>query len=184
MNCIKWILFFTVAFLSESNCTEFYKYIDKNGNACFTSDYYKVPEAQRKEMKPYIEYQAEPGSREEKDPKEEPLRVEESGKSAKDRDEAELEKTKSRLEGERKDLLQEYETLMKEKQLLDTERDRKPGTRKATLEYNEKADGLSERIKKYENRLKIHNRAVELYNTGVENRSEQLKKDSEKGEKK
>ncbi|MEA3438311.1 MAG: DUF4124 domain-containing protein, partial [Thermodesulfobacteriota bacterium] len=55
MNLIKLFICLIIIFFSTTVSAEFYKYVDSNGNTCFTDDFNKVPEDQRAGLKGYEE---------------------------------------------------------------------------------------------------------------------------------
>jgi hypothetical protein len=59
MNLIKLFICLIIILFSTTVSAEFYKYVDENGNTCFTDDFNKVPEDQRAGLKGYEESESD-----------------------------------------------------------------------------------------------------------------------------
>jgi len=111
MNLIKLFICIIFIFFSTTVSAEFYKYVDENGNTCFTDDFNKVPEDQRAGLKGYEEYESDSDTDtvEKKAVKEN--KVQDDNENIKN-----LEKFHDRLNNTRLQLVEEHEKIKKERE--------------------------------------------------------------------
>ena len=151
MNLIKLFGCLIIIFFSTTVSAEFYKYVDENGNICFTDDFNKVPEDQRAGLKGYEESESDGDTDtvEKKVVKE--IKVQDDNENKEN-----LGKFYDRLNNTRLQLVKEHEEIQKErKQIIE---DRK------NAETSEDTGKVNERIKKLNKRqeeLKNKNEAFE-----------------------
>lgn len=137
MNLIKLFICLIIIFFSTTVSAEFYKYVDENGNTCFTDDFNKVPKDQRAGLKGYEDSESDTDTVEKKPAKEK--EVQDDNKNQED-----LEKFHDRLNNTRLQLIEEHEEIKKERE--QNIEDRK------NAETTEDAWKVNERIKKLNKR--------------------------------
>jgi hypothetical protein len=183
MNYIKYLILIAFLLFSANASAEFYKYVDENGNVRFTDDINEVPEAQRSNIRSYVESKSKevPEQQVTQDIMEnqaEPEEASPAGQQANFPDLSEnepesLEDTKSRLELMKIEIDQEYEAL-KDAQAQLAEEKEAAKTREQIIEYNQKAEELNTRIKAYVEKGKAYEAGVDAYNQRI------MKKNKEK----
>lgn len=141
MNLIKLFICLIIIFFSTTVSAEFYKYVDANGNTCFTDDFNKVPEDQRADLKGYEESKidSDTDTVEKKAVKE--IKVPDDNKNQEDLDKFHdrLNKTRLQIKQELQDIKNEKEQHKNAKKNAKTEAD--------VIEINEKAKIINERQK-------------------------------------
>ena len=138
MSLIKLFICMIIIFFSTTVSAEFYKYVDENGNTCFTDDFNKVPEDQRAGLKGYEESESSDTNVVEKKAVKE-KKIQEDSENIKT-----LEKFHDRLINTRLQLVKEHEEIKKERE--QNIEDRK------NAETTEDAWKINERIKKLNKR--------------------------------
>jgi len=151
MNLIKLFGCLIIIFFSTTVSAEFYKYVDENGNTCFTDDFNKVPEDQRAGLKGYEESESNIDTDivEKKAVKEK--KVQDDNENQKN-----LRKFYDRLNNTRLQLVKENEEIAKEREQIIEDR--------KNAETSEDAGKVKERIKnlnKRQEELKKKNEAFE-----------------------
>ena len=141
MNLIKLFICLIIIFFSTTVSAEFYKYVDANGNTCFTDDFNKVPEDQRAGLKGYEESEIDSDTEtvEKKAVKE--IKVPEDNKNQED-----LDKFHDRLNKTRLQIKQEIQDIEKEKEQHKNAK-KNAKTEADVIEINEKAKIINERQK-------------------------------------
>lgn len=174
MNYLR--IFITISFLmfAAGAGAEFYKYVDEDGSVRFTDDINQVPEAQRANIRSYVESESEELS--------EPEVAQESqsdGAAAdqqvnspdlSDSEQQNLEDTKKRIDQLKSEIDQEYEALLKEKEQLAKEKEQAK-TKAQIIEYNKKVESMNQRIASYEKKGKAYKAEVDAYNERVTGRT-------------
>ena len=145
---------------------EFYKYVDKDGKVQFTDNIANIPADQRSQVQEYEDAPEKPRAGVSGDSEttkaaaeKEPLSDEDNGSAA-----AEQLRETGRQLGE------EYEALMKEKEELEKQ-EFKRLTSRAGRNLVERINDLNARIADYDQRLEAHNKAVEAHNARIENKA-------------
>jgi hypothetical protein len=120
---------------------EFYKYVDENGNTCFTDDFNKVPEDQRAGLKGYEEYESDSDTDVVEKKAEKEIKVQDDNENQED-----LEKFHDRLNKTRLQIKQEIQDINNEKkQHKNAKKNAK--TEADVIEINEKAKIINEKQK-------------------------------------
>ena len=137
MNLIKLFGCLIIIFFSTTVSAEFYKYVDENGNTCFTDDFNKVPEDQRAGLKWYEESESDSDTatvekKAVKDKKE--IKAQDDNENQKT-----LGKFYDRLNNTRLQLVKENEEIEKEREQIIEDR--------KNAETSEDAGKVKERIK-------------------------------------
>jgi len=167
MNLIKLFICLIIIFLSTTVSAEFYKYVDKNGNTCFTDDFNKVPEDQRTGLKGYEESEIDSNT-----DTVEKKAVEE--KKVQDENQEDLEKFHDRLNNTRLQLVEEHKEIKKERE--QNIEDRK------NAKTTEDAWKVNERIKKLNKRQEELKKKYETFEIERKKYRERLE-EAEKKEK-
>jgi len=141
MNLIKLFICLIIILFSTTVSAEFYKYVDANGNTCFTDDFNKVPEDQRASLKGYEESEVDSDTEtvEKKTVKE--IKVQDDNENQEDLDKFHdrLNKTRLQIKQEIQDIKNAKEQHQNAKKNAKTEAD--------VIEINEKARIINERQK-------------------------------------
>jgi len=141
MNLIKLFICLIIILFSTTVSAEFYKYVDANGNTCFTDDFNKVPEDQRASLKGYEESEVNSDTEtvEKKTVKE--IKVQDDNENQEDLDKFHdrLNKTRLQIKQEIQDIKNAKEQHQNAKKNAKTEAD--------VIEINEKARIINERQK-------------------------------------
>ncbi len=150
MNLIKLFICIIFIFFSTTVSAEFYKYVDENGNTCFTDDFNKVPEDQRAGLKGYEESESnsDTDTIEKKAVKEK--KVPDDNKNQEN-----LEKFHDRLNNTRLQLVEEREEIKKERE--QNIEDRK------NAKTTEDAWNVNERIKKTNKKQEELKKKIETF---------------------
>jgi hypothetical protein len=152
---------------------EFYRYVDKEGNACYTDDLSNVPAEQRTKVDEYEELyiQPAPEKKSEKKKKTEIIKQQE-GTSKEPLSKKDEEGTKEeRLNKAGAKLQAQYQVLMKEREQLD-KATKSPLTRDERREFAEKIREFNARIKEHEKARQAFDNEVEAYNASIEEEAE------------
>jgi chromosome segregation ATPase len=148
MNLIKLLICLIIIFLSTTVSAEFYKYVDENGNTCFTDDFNKVPEDQRAGLKEYEEPESDRDTDTFEEKPEKENKVQDDNKN-----QEYLEKFHDRLNNTRLQLLEEQKEIKKKREQIIEDR-KNAKTNEEILKTNERAKQLNksqeELEKKYE----------------------------------
>ena len=167
MIYIVWIFSILIISFSSSASSEFYKYIDNNGNIRFTDDYSKVPKSQRTRIEKYDEYKNEKESID--------VSTKKKDKSIPKED---LDEVYRRLNKKEQELALEYETLLKEQQALMNEQ--KSLTTEKIKQLNPKILMLNKKIEDYKTKREALNKEVKQYNAKVAEKNNTTKKGGKK----
>ncbi len=151
MNLIKLFICLIIISFSATVSAEFYKYIDENGNICFTDDFNKVPQDQRSNIKGYEESESDSNINEGKTGTVEEEKTQADGEKLES-----LEELHSRLNNTRSQLIQEDETINKEREQIIKDR-QNAKTTDDVININERAKKLNQR----QENLKKKNEAFE-----------------------
>ena len=160
MNLIKLFICMIIILFSTTVSAEFYKYVDENGNTCFTDDFNKIPEDQRAGLKGYEESESNDTDTVEKKAVKE--------KKAQDDNEniEKLEKFHDRLNNTRLQLLEEHKEMKKEREQLMEDRKNARDQRSAGK--------VNERIKKLNKRQEDLKKKFEAFEAERKEYSKQL----------
>jgi len=151
MNLIKLFICLIIISFSATVSAEFYRYIDENGNICFTDDFNKVPQDQRSNIKEYEESESVSDINEGKTGEVDKKKTEAAGEKPES-----LEEFYDRLNKTRLQLLQEVEAIKKEREQIIKDRQ--------TAKTTDDVININERIKKLnqqQENLKKKNEAFE-----------------------
>ena len=141
MNLIKLFICIIFIFFSTTVSAEFYKYVDENGNTCFTDDFNKVPEDQRAGLKGYEEYESDSDTDVVEKKAEKEIKVQDDNENQED-----LEKFHDRLNKTRLQIKQEIQDIEKEKEQHKNAK-KNAKTEADVIEINEKAKIINEKQK-------------------------------------
>lgn len=152
---------------------EFYRYVDKEGNACYTDDLSNVPVDQRTKVDEYEEFFIQPApekkseikkkteiKKQEDGASKEPLSKEGEGGTKEEK----LNKAGAKLQAQ-------YQVLMEEREQLD-KATKSPLTRDERRELAEKIREFNARIKDHEKARQAFDKEVEAYNASIEEEAE------------
>ena len=174
MNYLR--IFITISFLmfAAGAGAEFYKYVDEDGSVRFTDDINQVPEAQRANIRSYVESESEelsePEVAQESQSDEATADQQVNSPDLSDSEQQSLEDTKKRIEQLKSEIDQEYEALLKEKEQLAKEKEQAK-TKAQIIEYNKKIESMNQRIASYEKKGKAYKAEVDAYNERVTGRT-------------
>ena len=162
MNLIKLFICLIIIFFSTTVSAEFYKYVDENGNTCFTDDFNKVPEDQRADLKGYEESESNSDTDvvEKKAVKEK--KVQEDNENIKN-----LEKNHDRLNNTRLQLIEEHEEIKKEREQNIEDRKNAETTEDA-WKANEKIKKLNKRQEELKKKFEAFEAEKKEYNKRLE----------------
>ena len=165
MNLIKLFVCLIIILFSTTVSADFYKYVDENGNTCFTDDFNKVPEDQRAGLKGYEESESDSDTDtvEKKPVKEKKeIKVQDDNENIQN-----LEKSHNRLNNTRLQLIKEHEDLQKErKQIIE---DRKNATTtEESSEANERIKELNKKQEELKNKFEAFEAEKIEYNKKLE----------------
>ena len=140
MNLLKLFICLIIIFFSTTVSAEFYKYVDENGNTCFTDDFNKIPEDQRAGLKGYEESESDNNTD----------TVEKKAvKEKKEIDDNEniknLEKSHDRLNNTRLKLVEERDGLKKEREQIIEDR-KNAKTAEDSRKINERTKLLNKKL--------------------------------------
>ena len=133
MNLIKLFICLIIIFFSTTVSADFYKYVDENGNTCFTDDFNKVPEDQRAGLKEYEESESDSDTVVEK------KAVKEKNEINDNENIKNLEESHNRLNNTRLQLIEEHKDLLKEREQIIEDR--------KNAETSEDSSKANERVK-------------------------------------
>lgn len=171
MNLIKLFLCLIIIFFSTTVSAEFYKYVDENGNTCFTDDFNKIPENQRAGLKGYEE--SESNSNIDTVEKE---AVKEK-KALNDNENQEyLEKFHDRLNNTRSQLLEEHKDIKKQREQNIEDRKNAKTTNDAQ-KINERIKKLNKRQEELKKKLDAFEAEKKEYNKKLEEAEAKQKKE-------
>ena len=162
MNLIKLFICLIFIFFSTTVSAEFFKYVDENGNTCFTDDFNKVPEDQRAGLKGYEESEidSDTDNVEKKAVKEK--KVPNDNENIKN-----LEKFYDRLNNTRLQLVEEHEEIKKEREQNIEDRKNAETTEDAwkanqrIKKLNKRQEELKKKFEAYEAERKEYNKKLE-----------------------
>jgi flagellar motility protein MotE (MotC chaperone) len=160
-------IFIIISFLmfSANAGAEFYKYVDDEGHVRFTDDINEVPEAQRANIRSYIESENEETSEPEVSPENE-TDQQSNFPDLSDTEQESLDDAKKRIDQLKKEIDQEYEALLKEKEQLIKEKEQAK-TREQISEYNKKVESMNKRVEAYMEKGKTYKTAVDDFNARI-----------------
>lgn len=163
MKWIKLLILLSVILFCGSASAEFYKYYDENGNVHFTDDFNQVPKDQRDAAKGYVEAEGKPEAVQ--TPPENTEKAAAPGEADKGA-EYEFQKKADELDQRKKELADEYESLMKENERISEMR---KSVKNPTdgQKYNESVRALNIKLKDHDKKRKAFFSDVEEYNSKV-----------------
>lgn len=169
MNLLKLFVCLIIIFFSTTVSAEFYKYVDENGNTCFTDDFNKIPENQRAGLKGYEESESDTDTVEKKAVKEK--------KAQNDNENQEdLEKFHDRLNNTRLQLLEEHKEIKKERE-QNIEDKKNAKTANDAWKINERIKNLNKRQEELKNKFEAFETEKKEYNKKLEEAEAKQKKE-------
>lgn len=169
---VRWILTLVMAtVLAAPAAAEFYRYRDKSGTIRYTDNLTEVPPEQRAGLKAYRETVSSPAA----------STASETGASAQETAPAEAsneadegrsaaEETAARLRQRQKALIEEYETLQKERSAL-AQRAGQRVNNAQQARYQEAVEALNARIRDYQQRREVYEQEVQAHNARMAQRA-------------
>jgi chromosome segregation ATPase len=146
MNLIKLFICLIIIFLSTTVSAEFYKYVDENGNTCFTDDFNQVPKDQRGGLKVYEEAESDSNTDTVGNKVLKEKKVQSDSKN-----QEYFEKFHDRLSNIRLQLIEEHKEIKKEREQIKEER-KNAETPEDVLKANEKIKGLNKKQEELKNK--------------------------------
>lgn len=170
MNYFKIFIIISFLLFSASAGAEFYKYVDDEGNVRFTDDINEVPEAQRANIRSYIESENEDFSEQEVSQENQTDQAASDQQTnfpdLSDNEQESLDDAKKRIDQLKKEIDQEYQALLKEKEQLIKEKEQAK-TRAQISEFNKKVESMNKRVEAYMEKGKAYKAAVEAFNARI-----------------
>ncbi len=172
------MILLSVILLCGSASAEFYKYYDENGNVHFTDDFNQVPKDQRDAAKGYVEAESKPEAvqtpPENTEEAAAPAEADKGGKY-------DFQKRADELDRRKKELADEYESLMKENERISQMR-KSVKTPADGKKYNESVRALNIKLKDHDKKRKTFFSDIEEYNAKVAEQTKPKEKETTKNE--
>ena len=168
MKYLKILIIILFLLFSVNVSAEFYKYVDEDGNVRFTDDINMVPEAQRSNIRSYVESVSEEAPEQEAALKNQGASEEQSNfpDLSEDEPEENLEDTRKRIDKMKAEIDQEYKALQEEKKRLDKER-AEAKTNEQIEKYNNTVESYKKRTDAFIKKQEETNALIETYNERI-----------------
>lgn len=196
MKMVKYLAICAILAFSVPAYAEFYKYTDESGKVRYTDDLSKVPEKQREKTQKYGAQDKAPIQPADSQTSEESAKSKEEGtvtgnsdtpsddeitkapessenKTGESSDVVELAETQKNLEKRKKDLENEYQTLLKEQSSILRLKGSTTTSPAVAQEHNEKLARLNDKIVEYQKKLRALDDEIAKYNKKVDEHKKQ-----------